>query len=201
MRNGVSRLFIRMILRFTSSDLVYPGNPQFNRLYQLAYIRFNVPKKRRIKVEKARRNTQEIRVYFIHPPSCQHAVRGSMCLHESKLASLLYSFVCRHCGKPLEGCGMRTHFQVLQDCVAAFLRTHLRGIDFEVVDAGSVHFSGPSMHAIGRRRVIRNLLFLQPRFAPAFPYNINRDIVSQQRGPADLPYGARNRTEFPEGHS
>ena len=28
-------------ISFTSSKLVYPGNPQFNRLYQLVYIRFN----------------------------------------------------------------------------------------------------------------------------------------------------------------
>ena len=36
---------------FTSSNLMYPGNPQFNRLYQLAHIRFNVPENLRIKVK------------------------------------------------------------------------------------------------------------------------------------------------------
>ena len=35
----------------TSSNLMYPGNPQFNRLYHLAHIRFNVPEDSRIKVK------------------------------------------------------------------------------------------------------------------------------------------------------
>ena len=35
---------------FTSNNLVYPGNPQFNRLYQLAYIRINVHEDIRILV-------------------------------------------------------------------------------------------------------------------------------------------------------
>ena len=50
MPDGVSRSFIRMIFSITSIDLVYPGNQQFNHLYQLAHIRTNVPEKRRIKV-------------------------------------------------------------------------------------------------------------------------------------------------------
>ena len=33
---------------FTSSDLVYPGDPQFNRLCQLAYFRINVHENARI---------------------------------------------------------------------------------------------------------------------------------------------------------
>ena len=51
MPNGVSRLSIKMIFQFTSSNLMYPGNPQFNRLYHLAHIRFNVPENLRIKVK------------------------------------------------------------------------------------------------------------------------------------------------------
>ena len=42
----------RTSIQLTSSNLVYPGNPQFNRLYQLAHIRTNVTEKRRILVNK-----------------------------------------------------------------------------------------------------------------------------------------------------
>ena len=49
-RNGPKRPSKWTFFPFTSSDLENPGNPTFNRLYQLAYIRFNVTEKRRIKV-------------------------------------------------------------------------------------------------------------------------------------------------------
>jgi hypothetical protein len=38
------------IFAFTSSDREVPGNPTLSRLYQLAYIRFDVTEKRRIEV-------------------------------------------------------------------------------------------------------------------------------------------------------
>ena len=55
LRNGALSTYRQVFFHFTSSDLVYPGNPPFNRLYLQAYIRINVPEDLRIKVSPRRR--------------------------------------------------------------------------------------------------------------------------------------------------
>ena len=50
--NRVITSYGRTSFQLTSSNLVYPGNPQFNRLYRPAHIRTNVTEKRRILVNK-----------------------------------------------------------------------------------------------------------------------------------------------------
>ena len=54
LRNGVLSTYRWTFFPFTSSDLVYPGNPPSNRLYLQAYIRINVPEDLRIKVRQQR---------------------------------------------------------------------------------------------------------------------------------------------------
>ncbi|MDE3260155.1 MAG: hypothetical protein OYM47_20165 [Gemmatimonadota bacterium] len=53
LRNGALSTYRRTFFPFTSCDLMYPGNPQFNRLYLQAHIRINVPEDLRIKVNSA----------------------------------------------------------------------------------------------------------------------------------------------------
>ena len=54
LRNRALSTYGMTFFPFTSSDLVYPGNPPFNRLYLQAHIRINVPKDLRIKVSPRR---------------------------------------------------------------------------------------------------------------------------------------------------
>ena len=51
LRNGAISTYRMTFFPFTSSDLVYPGNPPFNRLNLQAHIRINVPEDLRIKVK------------------------------------------------------------------------------------------------------------------------------------------------------
>ena len=52
LRNGVLTSYGRTFFQLTSSNMVYPGYPQFNRLYLRTHVRINVPEKRRILVYK-----------------------------------------------------------------------------------------------------------------------------------------------------
>ena len=63
---------------FTSSELVYPGNPPFNRLYLQTHNRINVPEDLRIKVRLEKR--LQLAILYRSDPDNENRVVISRCL-------------------------------------------------------------------------------------------------------------------------
>ena len=78
LRKGAISTYRMTFFPFTSSDLVYPGNPPFNRLYLQAHIRINVPEDLRIKVGLERR--LQLAILSGSDPENENRVANSRCL-------------------------------------------------------------------------------------------------------------------------